>query len=134
MKKLFKLIIGIFFLSGFFYSNLLFARDLNQKVPGKNYTYRELLLQRSFTKQIRQNSRDKELDGLGMTFNGPLKVKREMDSEGNEKIKYSVYKRDCGDITFKEEENEKLKKIGVGSRIKFRLEGSNCEISDWEKF
>jgi len=131
MNKLLTFFLSIFFISN---ANNSFAIDYNTKVPGKDYTYRQYLLQRSLNNQLKNNSKDKELNGLGMTYNGPLKKRTEKDKEGKDIIKYSVYKRDCGNIDFKEEDNEKLKEIPVGARIKFRLEGSSCSISDWSKF
>lgn len=131
MNKLLTFFLSIFFISN---ANISFAVDYNTKVPGKDYTYREYLLQRSLNNQLRNNSKEKELDGLGMTYNGPLKKRTEKDKEGKDVVRYSVYKRDCGNIDFKEEDNEKLKEIPVGTRIKFRLEGSSCSISDWSKF
>lgn len=131
MNKLLTFFLSIFFISTV---NNVFAVDYNKKVPGKNYTYRQYLIQRSLYNQLRNNSKEKELDGLGMTYNGLLKKRTEKDKNGKEVVKYSVYKRDCGYIDFPEEENEKLKEISVGTRIKFRLKGSNCLISDWSKF
>lgn len=127
------IIILILFLS--ISSDLSLAIDYDQKVPGKNYTYRQLLLQRSFTRQLRANSKEPELNGVGVTYNTNLKIKEVEDKEGKMVKKYYLYSRNCGDIEMPEDDKEKLEKIPNGTRLKFRLKGaSSCEISDWEKF
>ena len=127
----------IYLLFSLIFSSLAFGQtNLNRLVPGKDYTYRELLLQRAYTKQLLNSNKEKELDGSGVEYNGNLKIIKEKNKEGKEEKKYYVFRRGCGDIEIKEKENEKkLEKLSNGVRIKFRLSGSrSCDIKGWKVF
>lgn len=125
-----------YFLISSIFSNLAIAQiNLNDKVPNRNYTYRELLLQRAFTRQMMQNSRPKEMEGVGVTSNGIIKIKKEKNKEGKEEKKYLVFKRGCGDIELPDDDKEKLDKLRSGTRIKYRMKATrSCDIASWEVF
>ena len=113
----------------------IFAFNYSDKVPGKNYTYRDFLLNRALIRKIQKNSNPNQLNGSGMEFYGTVKITTEeikKDGGGWEKKKkYQVYVRNCGNIDLPEKNEDIMKKVFNGTRVKLTLSGSSCKVSDW---
>lgn len=126
-----------------------FCLDYNQKVPGKNYTLREYLYQRSLIKTLKDQNKkinnEDELQGFGFEFHSNLIIEEEEQETPslNPKIsspikvkvkKYKAFVRNCGKIDLPDNSIEKSKlKSGVRIVIRF-TESRSCKVSDWKLF
>ena len=126
-----KLLILIFILSG----TALAQNRFSDRVPGRDYTVREFLLQRALINKLNKTANPPELNGKGMTFYGTVKIRKEQvkqeDGSTKEEKKYKVFIRNCGDIELNKKDEDSMKKLKNGTRVKLNLAGSSCKVTDW---
>lgn len=116
------------------YNLLAQTNRWQQKVPGRNYTYEEIIFNRGMVQKQRQleqklNSPEK-LKGQGIEFQGVVDITT-VDGISQHK----VFIRSCGKIDLPKKDEKIMQQLKSGSRVKLKFDGSrSCEISDWEKF
>lgn len=108
------------------------ANTLWRKVPGKDYTYRELYYQRQIIQDMRNKNKPAELKGLGEEFQGNVEITENKETKEKE---YKVYVRNCGKVKLTNKSESEMKTLKNGSRVILKFNGSwECEVSDWRLF
>ena len=125
----------LFYLSFLIFSINAFSDDnfFNRRVPNRDYTVRDLILQRAITRQLLNQNKKPEAKGVGIEFMSAVTIKTETKSENGQNIttkKYYVYNRNCGSIQIPEKEG--IDKLKNGQSIKYKFKGmNNCSVEDW---
>lgn len=104
-----------------------------ENIPGRNYSWRELQLQRAIIRnQQKIMNPEKELQGQGVDFTGVTEV---TTSDTTPPVKtYKVYIRGCGKVDLPDKGEEEMKKLSTGVSVRLRFKGGrSCEVQDWDK-
>lgn len=105
-----------------------------QKVPGRNYTYEEIIFNRGIIQRQRKmeqkmNAPD-PLKGQGIEFQGVVEI---TSSEGVPQ--YKAFIRGCGKVELPKKDDSEMQKLKNGARVRLRfIQAGQCEVSEWERF
>lgn len=110
-------------------SSSAISATLWQKMPGKDYTYRDRLIQRQLIQDLRNKNKPAPLEGNGMEFQGNVEITENKETKEKE---YLVYIRNCGKVKLNKKSEEEMKALKSGSKVQL-IFGESCSVQDWKK-
>lgn len=108
------------------------AATIFQKVPGKDYTYRDRIIQRQILQDMRNRNKPAPLNGLGEEFQGNVEI---IENRQTMEKDYMVFVRNCGKVKLNKKSAEEMRQVSQGTRVVLRFgESWKCEVTDWRVF